>query len=401
MKNNDSAVTGIPAGLIACRLNGRPLHISSISENGLTLRLASMEDACGTLEVCFRQESGKWNRVSIHDYQTGPAHCDACGVLIRFSFFDADYAADFRRSMAFYADYIRAFAEDDVQSLTDYPSHLDADFSDAFDFSNLRLPPDKEICISLHDPRLYALCLDHSQEEFLKLYSEEKQIPQIKKIHRLYIGNGFCRQLFPDSETLSKLLAKARREAIAVTIVTSPDPRVPDELLKTYSGEMLVNDWGLLHRLRNYPQIEPLFGTLLNKRRKDPRMRYKPDLNSGLLRQSSVNSPEYRDFLRSMGIERIEFERCGYDYDVPMGKCSLHLPFYQTNTSVYCPTRALCEHGDRGYQADDGGCPRYCMNNCVRYPAHLRMLGRWNSVFAADERPMDDLPGFDRIVLNL
>jgi len=398
---NSEFETAVPAGLIACRLSGVQRHISAISESSLCLRVDSDEKAEGPLEVCFRAPKGTWNRVLIHTYQTGPAHRDSRGGLIRFSFSNGDYIRLFRESMSFFAAYIRAFSEDDVQSMSDYPSRLDENFGMDFDFSQLNIPGEKEICVSLHDPELYALYLKHSADDFRAAYSAEKRVPELKNLHRLYIGNGFCRQLFPDDAALRKLILKAESEGLSVTLVTSPDPRIPDEILANYSGEMLVSDWGLLRRLQCYSQIHPILGTLLNKRRKDPRMHYKPDLNSNLLRQSSVNSPEYLSFLKSLGVSRIEFERCGYDYDLPEIRCSLHLPFYQTNTSVYCPTRALCAHNDRGNQGDDGGCPRYCLRSGLLYPSHLRMLSRWNSLFAADERPLDDLSGFDRVVLNL
>ena len=71
-----------------------------------------------------------------------------------------------------------------------------------------------------------------------------------------------------------------------------------------------------------------------------------------------------------------------------------------------CPrhqsTRALCLHGDRGRQADAAHCPRYCENNVILYPAHLKMLGRWNSLLALDSSlaALCEPARFDRWVLN-
>ncbi len=36
--------------------------------------------------------------------------------------------------------------------------------------------------------------------------------------------------------------------------------------------------------------------------------------------------------------------------EVPEGKNSMHLPFYQTNTSQYCPLYAACTKGSRSAQ---------------------------------------------------
>ena len=401
MNRDFENAVSVPAGLIACRLNGLQRHISAISENALLLRNVSEDDCRGSLEVRFRDLDGSFHTIKTDAYHAGPAHRDSCGALVRLSISQADYAREFRRAMAFYAEYIRAYSEDDLRSFNHSDVYSEDDFSQDPDLSFLRLPWDREIALSLHEPALCALYLNHPLEDFLRVYSREKKIPQIKKIHRLYIGNSFCRQLFPDPQTLTKLLDRAGEDGLCVTLATAPDPRIPDEFLRSCSGELLVNDWGLLHRLQNFPQIEPVLGTLLNKRRKDPRMHSKPDLRPELLRENSLNSPEYRAFLKDLGVSRFEFERCGYDYDLPSGKCSLHLPFYQTNTSVYCPIRALAEHGDRGCQSDDSFCLRPCLSGGVHYPAYLKLFSRWNSLFALDDRPLDSLPGFDRIVLNL
>ena len=397
------ALPDIPAGLAACRLNGRQLHIVRMASDAIWLRAHARCETQGTLEVCFRCMDGKWENIIIENAVAGEARRDEYGVLLRFSVSNAVYAAQFRRAMGEYAGYIRAFEADCVGVSADYPYEQDEIFPEGEyrDFSALQLPDDREICISLHTLRLYALFLEHSFGDFLRIYRTEYRLPEFKTPTRLYIGNPFCRQLFPDERTLSALLARARSDGLAVTLVTAPDPRMDARLLKEYSGEMLVNDWGLLYRLKDYPRIEPLLGTLLNKRRKDPRLSYKMDRNSDLLRENPLNDPCFRDFLRSMGVRRLEFERCGYDYALPGGECSLHMPWYQANTSVYCPLRALCERGDRGFQSDDGGCPHHCERVVLRYPAHLKMQGRWNSLFALDDRPADGFPGFDRIVLNL
>lgn len=399
MRENDfaGAVSGIPAGLIACRLNGRGVHIARIAKNALWLRFSDMEKAEGTLEVCFRQMNGNLHIVTIQDYQTGEAHRDPCGVLLRFSFENAGFAREYHRAMAFYADYVRAFAEEDLSAFLKDNPQSSADPS--FDFSSL--PAHMELCISLQEPELYDLFLNHSMPDFLRIYAAEKQIHGLGQIRRLYIGNGFCRQLFPDAETLRRLLARAKENGLAVTLVTAPDPRLSDAFLSSYSGEILVNDWGLLYQLQKHSRILPILGTLLNKRRKDPRMLQKPDLHPELLRQNSLNSPDYRAFLAQMGVNRWEFEHCGYDFDLPEGHCSLHLPCYQTNTSVYCPLRAICVHGDRARQSDDDGCPRYCQSQRLIYPDSAGVFARWNSLFSVDARPPDNLSVFDRIVLNL
>lgn len=398
----EAAVAGVPAGLIACRLNGRGVHLVRLAPSALWLRLAENEAPVGRLDLYFRSLSGETENIVISEYQTDAAHCGDCSALHRFSFENAAYQRAFYRTLDVYAAYIRAFSEGDFPIFTRDGTEDEAILlAEALDFSFLQLPDAKEICLSLHEPELWTLYLGNSIEDFCRLYAEKKRISPLKRIDRIYLGNAFCRQLFPDGEYLKSIIARAERDRLPVTLVTSPDPRLDDALLKNYRGEMLVNDWGLLWRLQSHPQIQPLFGTLLNKRRKDPRLPWKMDLQKELLRENALSSEEFRSFLSELGVKRWEFERCAYDYALPKGKCSLHLPYYQINTSVYCPLRALCTQGDRGAQAEDEGCLRYCRNNRTAYPQDMKTVARWNSLFGFDDRPADDFDGFDRLVLNL
>ena len=111
--------------------------------------------------------------------------------------------------------------------------------------------------------------------------------------------------------------------------------------------ELLVNDWGLAELLRKKrsPYLEPVLGPLLNKRKKDPRLAWKTGSLESLA-ENSLNADFYREFLaEELGIRRYEWEACGYPMKLPPGNHSLHLPFYQTNTSQFCPDFAGCAFG--------------------------------------------------------
>ena len=92
-----------------------------------------------------------------------------------------------------------------------------------------------------------------------------------------------------------------------------------------------------------------MLGILLNKRREDPpEMPWKKG-NLKLLERNSLNAEFYRTYLKQeFGIERYEWETCGYSQDFPDGKHFVHLPFYQTNTSQYCTLAAGCQRGVPG-----------------------------------------------------
>ena len=126
-----------------------------------------------------------------------------------------------------------------------------------------------------------------------------------------------------------------------------------------------------------------------------------------------MNAEFYRKFLgEECNIWRYEWESCGYAQNFPgtlNEKNSLHFPFYQTNTSQYCPLHAICTDGERGKQKLVTNCPYFCERNMVLYPKHLHMTGRYNSLFGVDTEVLKHpekleayvTAGIDRLVLGL
>lgn len=242
----------------------------------------------------------------------------------------------------------------------------------------------------------------------------------------IYIGNPFCHMLFPEWKLLERMLDKAKREQLQVAIMTTylreDCIQEMQELLEQLfrwsecnqvQTEIVVNDWGTLELLRDKQKwLVPSLGILLNKRRKDPRMKYKMGFSDqdGTLAGNSLNSAFYRKFLQhEYGITRFEQEACGYRIMLPEGHNRLHLPYYQTNTSQYCPLYARCHEGERGRQRMPDVCPQYCRDYVFSYPDHLHMVGRYNSLFGYDENILTDpallndyvQQGLERIVINL
>ena len=173
--------------------------------------------------------------------------------------------------------------------------------------------------------------------------------------------------------------------------------------------EIVVNDWAVLSMAKKTPHLKLCMGTLLNKRKKDPRMKYKKGTRE-FYSENSLNADFYRDFLREKcGFQRFEWESCGYPQRFPEGKNSLHFPFYQTNTSQYCQLHAICTEGERGKQCFVENCPHFCEKYMLIYPEHLHMIGRYNSLFGLDLETLmhpeilkeKEEAGIDRFVLGL
>ena len=175
--------------------------------------------------------------------------------------------------------------------------------------------------------------------------------------------------------------------------------------------EIVINDWGMVELFENKKNYISLsLGVLLNKRKKDPRYMYKKgyDENKELISENSLNSNIFSEFLNENNINRYEYESNGYTMKIAEGKHSLQMPFYVTNTSQYCTLYAMCTNLDRGKQKLVKKCPKYCRDYIFSYPKHLKMVGRYNSLFAFDDTLIKDYKkleyyiksGVDRIVLN-
>ena len=230
---------------------------------------------------------------------------------------------------------------------------------------------------------------------------------------RLYIGNAFCHLLFPKEDQLFLLLEKARKDGLQVTMTFSYIREFMLERMKILLNrleawceknesilEIQVNDWAMAEMIKEKSLLIPVLGILLNKRRKDPRLHYKletmtqtgAEASGKFLEENSLNAGFYREYLeKEYGIARFEWESCGYD---------MAFPFYQTNTSQYCTLYAKCTTGERGKQKLVKQCPGFCKDYAFLYPDHLKMVGRYNSLFALDGRIFEDDPGFESGIEN-
>ena len=138
-----------------------------------------------------------------------------------------------------------------------------------------------------------------------------------------------------------------------------------------------------------------------------------------MLKENSLNAEFYHQYVRNeWNIQRIEWESCGYEQNIggkqdfgdggAGGGSSLHLPYYQTNTSEYCTLYAICANGNRGKQNRVEHCPHYCETYVFLYPDHLRMVGKGNSLFALDLQVLTNpeilktyqKQGVDRLVVH-
>ena len=450
-------ISMLPFGILAGYWGKREVRITAISEYGFQTRLATpatAEQKNAPWELAFYdQKTAAYQRILLRDATFLKEKEEDFDVVYTFATEQDDYRNAVQRLALQYGQYIRWKMEDDdaalAEEMTGYPAEQDAFHLESLEeqkkvwfsdigketftalqngFAESGQPGQSvELALELDRPEWYKAYLSMESAAFFDAYFRRNQIPDPPLFHpdRLYIGNAFCPHLAPPEEELFALMDKACRESFAITLtfpflleenLTETQARLQHLARwceqKNKTIEIVVNDWGTAHLAAHFPVFSICLGILLNKRKKDPRMAYKLG-DRTLFEKNSVHAAFYRKYLKAeFQIERYEWESCGNTGTgkFPEGKNSMHLPFYQTNTSQYCPLYAACTKGSRSAQMPVRECPRFCEKQAFLYPEHLRMMGRYNSLFGMNLTVLQDpetigkmyeLRGIDRIVVNL
>ena len=423
----------VPSGLITCILNNIEVRIIKISKEKIEIRTAEKVKDFNEIKIEFYKfKENIYEEVILLDYEITEESCEEFQYVYKIKIKDNNYSELVGESFKNYYEYIKlkVYGDDNEFSkeMVSYPYEKDYDFYEDYAhekkawMSDVKLNniDNVELALSLDNYNLYEMYLNNDINEFKNLYFKENYLEDSvlinKDISRIYVGNEFCHNLFPHEKLLMKIISKAWSESLNVTLSFTDIrecyiEKTIDIIEKIYSFcvknkktiEVVINDWGMIEVIKNKKDfLIPILGTLLNKRKKDPRYMYKKgyEENKDLMAKNNLNSSLFNEFLRNNNISRFEFESCGYDILIPKGKHSLHLPFYVTNVSQYCPLYAMCNNSDRGKQILADNCPKYCKEYVFTYPKHLKMIGRYNSLFAFDDTILSDFKILDNYLNN-
>ncbi|MDR3597513.1 hypothetical protein [Clostridium sp.] len=434
----------LPSGLVSCLLDNREVRILRISPKKLTVRVAEEIEKIDSIKVVFYIfDECRYEEVIIKDFDIIEKRKGEFSLIYVFSIEVLEYLHNVRNVFRNYSKYImlKAFGDGNEFSkeMVEYPTELDYEFYKYYleqkkDWMSELNYPDwnesikdsVELSITLDNDILYKKYMDKDIKAFKNDYLKENFASNHKlfqkDITRLYIGNEFCHNLFPEVKLLKKMMQKAKEEKLSITLCFTYMrdcyiEKTKDVISEIYnwcdennrSIEIIVNDFGMLKLVEDKTDYFKLsLGVLLNKRKKDPRYIYKKGYTHKSAAENSLNSSIFNKFLKDCKIERYEYENCGHKISIAEGCHSLHIPFYQTNTSQYCPLYAMCTSMDRGNQKLVTNCPKYCKDYVFAYPKHLKMVGRYNSLFAFDDTLLKNTKeleyyidnGIDRIVLN-
>ena len=202
---------------------------------------------------------------------------------------------------------------------------------------------------------------------------------------RLHFGVEFCEHLLPSPEDVSAAVEAAGAADRGFTLLT---PYGTDRMVDAVEGlvdaaqgardfEVVVNDWGVLHRLRSRGGVRLTIGRGLNRMIRDPRI---PDVGPEHLggdappdswRRSSADSSTFRSMMKSLGIYRVET-------DVPLQgppppppddgiRTTVHLPWGMVASGRICMVNALSKSPSVRLTA-----PLACNAPCRKYTIELR-----------------------------
>ena len=432
-------VKSVPSGIITCFINNNEVSVNKISPNSLTVRVVDKIDYKANILVSFYNfKENKYDDVLVNNFiieqEIKKEFCYYYTIVID----DSEFEKYEKKSINDYYRYIMlknsSLDNDFSREMVNYPSDEDYDFYEYYEEQKKKwINSVNKIDLSLFDVAinidnydLYNNYLINTFEDFKNDYINNNYLNDKLinlQVGRIYIGNEYCHNLFPNEKMLFKLMDKAYEENIKITLCFTylREYQIEDTkilinkiyqwcLKKDIKIEIVINDYGFIKLLNNKTDyFEISLGNLLNKRKRDPRYIYKKGYidNKNLMAKNNLNNSIVNKFYNYNNINRYEYESCGYIMEIPKGSHSLHIPFYQTNTSQFCPLYARCTTGNRGKQKLVKKCPNYCRDYVFLYPKHLMMVGRYNSLFAFDKKIFNEdilkkyyEKGIDRIVLN-
>lgn len=197
---------------------------------------------------------------------------------------------------------------------------------------------------------------------------------------RYTFGTEFCENLLPSVDALRDI----RRAVPAAFTLLTPYAgnaglaKIRSLLAALEPGdEVLFSDWGVLNLLRrDFPDLIPVQGRLLNKSLRDPRVMNQyagatpshPSLT--VLQQSNLSAPSYLGLLEEFGVRRVELDHLPQGTDTSFRrhgiKVSVALPYGVISTSRVCQAAGL------GYRKPDkfqpaAPCRHECQTHLLEY----------------------------------
>jgi len=205
---------------------------------------------------------------------------------------------------------------------------------------------------------------------------------------RVYVGNETCERLLPAPRAIGSWVASAREGGLALSLVLPPLSRgglaKAEEAVRALEGaadsEVVVNDWGTVHRLRSrHPELTIVLGRLTHKMLRDPRLAdyfdspQAPAAARAALCRSGELAPGFRALMERYGIGRREVDPFlqpleADEWENRSEKVSVHFPYLFVTMGRACLLGSM--HRDPGDKFVPGA---PCRSECRKYAVEFRL----------------------------
>ena len=219
-------------------------------------------------------------------------------------------------------------------------------------------------------------------EKAVVIYSLKNLENLVREYDRIYFGGEFCQQRIPTDREMERILDLAKKQEKKLTLLTpvcndAGIARIRDivekygKLLADFGFEIVINDWGVMELLNDYPQITKVAGRSLLHYKKDPRIRKLPVIPEEL-KYNVAQSGYMQAFLRENGCERVELDNVDYLLEdigqISEMSFSVYVPY------VYVTTTRMCRMQDENiYNTTNELKPRVkCDRKCEKYMLELK-----------------------------
>lgn len=324
-----------PSGLLSCFVDGTEVRVLKVSKEDFTIRVCEKLEKINEVMLSFYNfnEYG-YTEIKLTEYKLIEIIEEDFYFKYVFSIDDNKYKENVERIFRDYSKYImlKTFGDENEFSkeMVGYPAEKDYEFYDYYCeqkkdwLSNLNyencnegILESLEIAIKLDNYKLYKNYLhkdiNRFKEDYIKENFLENHMLFKKNVSRIYIGNEFCHNLFPQTELLMNMIKKCANDNLNITLCFTYMRDNLIEETKNIIGtvydwciksgmkiEIVINDWGMIKLLEDKTDYFTLsLGVLLNKRKKDPRYIYKKgyEKNKDIMSENNLNSKIFSDFL--------------------------------------------------------------------------------------------------------
>lgn len=244
----------------------------------------------------------------------------------------------------------------------------------------------------------------------------ENIVKIIDNYNRIYFGEEFCENRMQSVEEFKKAQDIVKKKNKNITFVfpffTDEGMKRLDEIFEVIdvndSGfEVVANDWGTLYHLRKkYPDINIITGRLLNKMKRDPRIKtaekfmeketYDIFKSSNLLTKSSLK------LLSLNKVKSIEFDCPMQGINLKKSEFSyhVHFPLGYITTARYCISNPAVYNSGRTYKCTAKLCEKITLKE-ENDTFSARVYQKGNTVFYYNNSvTKEDLfnMGFERVI---